>query len=128
MKIVFWVFAAVILLITVDFVMTNGQPVQFGSWFLPWQIEIPAGLAVLLALSLGLLIGGFITWIAGGRARRRARTAERQIQSLQRELTTLLQRIEHAERDAIAIGLPEPKHDDTAKGSADRAAASSGRG
>lgn len=128
MKIFFWIFAAVILLITVDFVMTNGEPVQFGSWFLPWQMEIPAGLAVLLALSAGLLIGGFMTWIAGGRSRRRARVAERKIDSLQRELTTLLQRIEGAERDAIAVGLPRPEPDKSEAAAADRAAASGGRG
>jgi uncharacterized integral membrane protein len=109
MKIVFWVIVAVILVITIDFVMTNGQPVQFGSWFLPWQTEIPAGLAVLLALAFGLLIGGFMAWMAGHQARRRARAAEREVEHLHRELSTLVQRTEHAERDAIAVALPEPE-------------------
>lgn len=108
MKIVFWVIVVVILVITIDFVMTNGQPVQFGSWFLPWQTEIPAGLAVLLALALGLLIGGFMAWTAGHQARRRARAAEREVEHLHRELSTLVRRTEHAERDAIAVVLPEP--------------------
>ena len=108
MKIVFWIFSVVIVIFTIDFVMTNGQPVTFGSWLLPWQAEIPAGLAVLCALSLGLVVGGFLTWSTAGRARRRARSAERRVEALERELGSLARRAESAEREAIGIALPPP--------------------
>lgn len=108
MRLIFWIVVVLFVVITIDFVMTNGQPVQFGSWFLPWKFEIPSGLAVLLAVALGLLIGGFLAWTAGGRARRRARQAERKVGTLERELNALLQRVEGVERDAIAVALPEP--------------------
>ena len=125
MKFVFWVLAVLFLIVTIDFVMSNGQTVQFGSWLLPWKADIPAGLAVLLALAAGLLIGGFMAWSSGGRVRRRARMAEREVESLQRELSALLRRAEQSERDAIATALPEPKandHEDTS----DRPNASAG--
>ena len=118
MKIVFWIFSAVVVIFTIDFVMTNAQPVQFASWLLPWQAEIPAGLAVLCALSLGLVLGGLLAWSSGGRARRRARSAERRVESLERELGSLARRAESAEREAIGMALPSP-----AAGGTDTAAA-----
>jgi uncharacterized integral membrane protein len=108
MKIVFWIFSLIVVIFTIDFVMSNGQPVLFGSWLLPWQAEIPAGLAVLCALSLGLVIGGFLSWSSGSRARRRARSAERRIETLERELGSLARRAESAEREAIGMALPPP--------------------
>lgn len=108
MRLIFWIVVVLFVVITIDFVMTNGQPVQFGSWFLPWKFGVPSGLAVLLAVALGLLIGGFLAWSAGGKARRRARQAERKVGALERELNALLQRVEGVERDAIAVALPEP--------------------
>jgi uncharacterized integral membrane protein len=108
MKIVFWIFTFIVVIFTIDFVMTNGQPVIFGSWLLPWQAEMPVGLAVLCALALGLVIGGLLTWSTGGRARRRARIAERRVESLERELGGLVRRAESAEREAIMTALPRP--------------------
>lgn len=108
MKVVFGIFSVIIVIFTIDFVMSNGQPVAFGSWLLPWQAEIPAGLAVLCALALGLLVGGFLTWGSGSRARRRARHAERRVEALERELGNLARRAEAAEREAITMALPPP--------------------
>ena len=125
MKFVFWVLAVLFLIVTIDFVMSNGQIVQFSSWLLPWTADIPAGLAVLLALAAGLLIGGFMAWTSGSRVRRRARMAEREVESLQRELSALLRRAEQSERDAVATALPQPQagdHEDTT----DRPSASAG--
>jgi uncharacterized integral membrane protein len=108
MKIVFWIFSFIIVIFTIDFVMTNGQPVTLASWLLPWQANVPAGLAVLCALVLGLLVGGLLAGSSGGRARRRARLAERRVEALERELGNLVRRAESAEREAITIALPAP--------------------
>jgi uncharacterized integral membrane protein len=108
MKIVFWIFSLIVVIFTIDFVMTNNQPVTFGSWLLPWRAALPVGLAVLGAFALGLVIGGLLTWSTGGRARRRARLAERRVESLERELSGLVRRAESAEREAITTALPQP--------------------
>ena len=125
MKFVFWVLAVLFLIVTIDFVMSNGQIVQFSSWLLPWTADVPAGLAVLLALAAGLLIGGFMAWTSGGRVRRRARMAEREVESLQRELSAHLRRAQQSERDAIATALPEPQTSDHEE-KTDRPSASTG--
>jgi uncharacterized integral membrane protein len=108
MKIVFWVFSVLAVVFTIDFVMTNGQSVVFGSWLFPWRIDLPVGLAVLCALAAGLVIGGFFSWGSGSRARRRARIAERRVDALERELGSLVRRAEEAEREAITVALPGP--------------------
>ena len=108
MKIIFWIFTLIVVIFTIDFVMTNNQAVTFGSWLLPWRAELPVGLAVLGAFALGLVIGGLLTWSTGGRARRRARLAERRVESLERELSGLVRRAESAEREAITTALPQP--------------------
>lgn len=127
MKIVFWFVAIVAVVLTIDFVMTNGQLVTFASWLLPWQIDVPAGLAVLCALVAGLVVGGLLSWSSGGRARRRARAAERRIETLERELGSLARRAEDAERDAIAVSLPAPAPPETPAGGTARAAAGAER-
>jgi len=108
MKIVFWIFAFVAVVFTIDFVMTNGQPVAFGSWLLPWQITMPIGLTVLCAFVAGLIVGGVLSWSTSGRMRRRARAAERRVEILERELGGLVRRAEDAEREAMTVALPRP--------------------
>jgi len=129
MKIVFWIFAVVAVVFTIDFVMTNGQSVMFASWLFPWQAEAPVGLAVLCALAVGLVIGGFLSWGASVRARRRARVAERRVEALERELGNLVRRAEDAEREAITVALPRPATPGAAETATDgpRAAAGAGR-
>lgn len=126
MKIVFWIFAILAVIFTVDFVMSNGQSVTLASWILPWKAEVPVGFAVLCALAVGLVVGGFLSWGSGNRARRRARAAERRAETLERELSSIARRAEEAEREAITVALPEPgKANGTPK--EDAPAADSGR-
>ncbi len=108
MKLFYWLFALIVVIFTVDFVMTNGTVLSFGSWFLPWRAELPVGLVVLLALAIGLLAGGLISWASGTGARRRARIAERRAESLQQELDALVRRADAAEREAATYALPQP--------------------
>lgn len=128
MKVVFWIFAFIAVVFTIDFVMTNGQPVPFGSWLLPWQVEMPVGLTVLCAFVIGLVIGGLLAWSGGGRMRRRARAAERRAETLERELGGLVRRAEDAEREAITMALPSPEQGaDRPSADTTQAAAGAGR-
>ncbi len=108
MKILFWVFAFTIVVLTVDLVMTNNQMVTFESWLLSWRTELPLGLTVLLGLALGILIGGLVSWFGSGRAWWRARGARKKVETLELELSGLARRAESAEREAINTALPGP--------------------
>lgn len=129
MKLIYWLFALIVVIFTIDFVMTNGTVLSFGSWFLPWRAELPVGLVVLLALAIGLLAGGLISWASGAGARRRARLAERRAEKLQQELDALARRTDEAEREAAAYALPPPDAERATDGGAGPdAAAAAGRG
>lgn len=108
MKIVFWIFAFAIVVLTIDLVMTNNQMVSFESWLLSWRTELPLGLTVLLGLATGIFIGGLVSWFGSGRAWWRARGARKKVESLEQELTGLARRAETAERDAIGTALTGP--------------------
>ena len=128
MKFFYWLFALIIVIFTIDFVMTNETVLSFGSWFLPWRTELPVGLVVLLALAVGLLIGGLISWASGTGARRRARIAERRAEALQQELDALAQRADEAEREAATYALPKPDSESASAPAGSDATAASGRG
>lgn len=129
MKLIYWLFALIIVIFTIDFVMTNAAVMSFGSWFLPWRADLPVGLVVLLALAIGLFVGGLISWTSGSAARRRARVAERRADALQQELDALARRTDEAEREAAAYALPRPEGEQkTAGDTASEAAAATGRG
>jgi uncharacterized integral membrane protein len=108
MKILFWVFAFAIVILTIDLVMTNNQTVTFESWLLSWRTELPLGLTVLLGLATGIFIGGLVSWFGSGRAWWRARGARKKVETLEQELTGLARRAESAEREAISTALPAP--------------------
>lgn len=109
MKLIFWLIALVSVILTVDFVMSNDRRAELSLWLFPWSIELPLGLAVLLAFAGGMLFGGFMSWLSGSRARFRARSAERRIGAMEREMSGLARRAASAEREAAAsTALPQP--------------------
>jgi uncharacterized integral membrane protein len=128
MKFFYWLFALILVVFTIDFVMTNSTVLSFGSWFLPWQADLPVGLVVLLALAIGLFIGGLISWASGAGARRRARLAERRAEKLQQEFDAIARRTDEAEREAAAYALPRPDAGAAAGGGDSGDATATGRG
>jgi lipopolysaccharide assembly protein A len=87
MRLIHWIVtlpAAIILLI---FAVSNRAAVTVAFWPLPAKLDAPLYLVVLLAMLAGFLIGEFVAWINGARARRLARERARRIEALEHELT-----------------------------------------
>lgn len=59
------------------FAAANRAPVAADLWPLPWTVEAPLYLFVLLALLVGFLAGAAIAWASSLAARRRIRLAAR---------------------------------------------------
>jgi len=99
MRLLFWIFVLIVALVLALFAVSNRATVALGLWPAPFLVEIPLYVAVLAALALGFLIGGFAAWIAGRRWRREARRHARRIASLEGELrATQAQLVGPAER------------------------------
>ena len=97
MKLLYWLIAAPLMVLAVLFAVSNRESVDLALWPLPWVVEPPVYAIVLGALALGVVVGAAVAWIGGGRARGRARSAERKVQEQQRDVEALEKRIEEAE-------------------------------
>jgi uncharacterized integral membrane protein len=71
-RVTFMVFALMLLLLILAFVLENQQGVSllFLGWSLP---QVPLSVAVILALLVGMLIGPFLTFLFGHAKRQRQR-------------------------------------------------------
>jgi uncharacterized integral membrane protein len=84
-KLVHWIVTLPAAVVAVIFAVSNRDAVTVSFWPLP-SVDAPLYLVALLAVLLGFLIGEFVAWVNGGRARRLARERARRIAALEREL------------------------------------------
>ena len=82
------------------FAVANRQDMRLELWPLPWAVDLPAYLAVLGSLVVGMALGAAAMWLSGHGVRRRAREQRRRADSLERQLQTA--------RQAAAVDLIEP--------------------
>jgi len=75
--------------LVVLFAVSNRTAVEAQLFPLPFSIQAPLYLYVLLALILGLLTGSAVTWIYGHNARAAARRESKRAARLEKELIEL---------------------------------------
>lgn len=69
------------------FAVSNRQLVQLHFWPLPESLEVPVYAVGLITMLTGFLIGGVVAWFGALEARQRARTAERELRTLEARLS-----------------------------------------
>lgn len=69
------------------FAIANRDVVVLRLDPVPLDVDAPLYLVIIVALVLGLIIGAFAAWIAGGRDRRALRKTRRDLERLSREMT-----------------------------------------
>ena len=84
--------------LVVLFSITNREPVALDLWPLPLGIDVPIYAVVIATAVIGFIAGGIVAWFSGGRARRRARQASRRAHNLEKDLSTLNERIDDLEK------------------------------
>jgi len=84
-----WLIGLPLALLLAMFAVANRQPLALELWPLPWSIEVPAYLAVLGALGLGLVVGAAAAGLSCLGVRRRAAQEKRRADSLARQLEAL---------------------------------------
>ena len=87
MRAAFWLFVVIIAAALALFAVSNRESVTLGLWPLPFLVELPLYLLVLVVLLFGFLFGELAAWIAGRRRRREVRRSRRLIAALERELS-----------------------------------------
>jgi uncharacterized integral membrane protein len=94
MRVVHWVAALVAAALAIPFAVSNREPVSLGFWPLPFVVDLPLYLLVLVLLLVGFAVGAVVTWIAGGRVRRESRRRRQRVEALERQLAAARSRLE----------------------------------
>ncbi len=92
--------------VVILFAVSNRTPVTLDFWPLPFFLPTPLYLVVLAAAFLGFIFGGLVAWISAGSARGRARREKRRASNLEKDLTTLQEKIgalEDKRKDGAAV-------------------------
>lgn len=79
--------AAPFLLLLVLFALSNTGPVALGLWPTGLVLRLPLSLAVLAGMALAFLAGALLVWGETLRQRRRARRAEARVRLLEAQLS-----------------------------------------
>ncbi len=110
MRLLSWLIALPFAAAAIVFAVSNLHPVHLELWPLPFALDLPVYIAVLGPLALGMIAGGFIVWLAGGRHRRLARQNRRRAEQLERQLEALRQPVPQPTPSAVVPGtaLPQP--------------------
>ena len=106
MRFVTWIITLPIALVAVLFAISNRDVVTFALWPLPFTLEAPIYLATLLALVVGFLAGGLITWSGQGVHRRNARRRAERVGYLERELKEAQAHAAAAEKRLAEMSRP----------------------
>jgi uncharacterized integral membrane protein len=86
MKILTWIILPLLTLLLAVFAVANREVVPISADPFPFTVEMPLFIVVFIALFIGLLAGGFLTWWRQGRWRKTARENRREVGRLNQQL------------------------------------------
>lgn len=95
------------------FALANRVPVvvsldPFSPGEPAWSIQLPLFLVIILAVMLGVIVGGFADWLRQGRYRREARYGRSEVRRLEQEAEVLrrARTAENANQQSDALPVP----------------------
>lgn len=88
-----WIIMVPVALAVISFAVNNRAAVEVDLWPVPYTVAAPMFAVVLASLVGGVVVGGLIAWLSGGRARHRARANAKRAAAAEHELSTLRQRL-----------------------------------
>ena len=86
MRLFAWIVALPLAVLAAIFAVANRSEIRFDLWPLPFAVDLPAYLAVLGPLGVGLVLGLSLGWTAAIKARLRTGEQRRRAESLARQL------------------------------------------
>jgi uncharacterized integral membrane protein len=110
--VLYWIAVIPLFLVVIIFSVTNHATTELSLWpVLTEPVQFPVYGIALVALFLGFIWGGIVSWFQNGRSRRRVRDLHRQSEVEQREIALLrdrLARLQGGEQQATIPPLPTP--------------------
>ena len=110
-RVLYWIAVIPLFLVVIVFAVTNHGTAELSLWpVLTEPVPFPVYGIALIALFLGFVLGGIVSWFQNGRTRRRIRELQRRSETEQRDNAALrdrLARFEAAERQATIPPPPE---------------------
>lgn len=97
MHLVRWIVLVPFAAVVVSFAVSNLQSVTVRLLPLPFSLESPLYLLVLLVALLAFFVGALVLWASSVGARRRARRSEEQVARLEREVADLQRKLDVAQ-------------------------------
>ena len=108
-RLLYWIAVIPLFLVVIVFSVTNHATTELSLWpVLTEPVPFPVYGIALVALFLGFVWGGIVSWFQNGSSRRRVRDLQRQGEADQREIVLLrdrLARLQGGERQAT---IPPP--------------------
>lgn len=90
------------------FAVSNRQVVEMGLWPLPNTIQVQLFWVFLFGLSVGVILGGIGTWLAGWKKRRTARQMRNKAWALENQLKVMKEQQEAADAKAYQASRAVP--------------------
>ncbi len=105
LRLLFWVVALPLFVFVVVFAASNPTPITLDLW--PFtQVEVPLYSIALVGALMGLLLGTFIGWGQGSRARGRVRRLMHELEAERRELVSLREKVARLEATEQQATIP----------------------
>ena len=106
-RLLYWIAVIPLFLVVIVFSVTNHATTELSLWpVLTEPVPFPVYGIALVALFLGFVWGGIVSWFQNGRNRRRVRDLQRQSEADQREIVRLRDRLSPAGRRRAAGDHP----------------------
>ncbi len=80
-----WLILIPVAAVAIAFAVSNRTLAPLDLWPLPFVAQLPVFALVLGAAVVGFVFGGIMSWLSGGRTRRRARHAEARADRAERD-------------------------------------------
>ena len=108
-----WLFMIPAAAVVAAFSVSNRGPVTVDLDPLPFRYDLPLYAVVLGAVAVGFFWGGLSAWVSAGKTRRLARKRRFQLESAERELGHLREKVlkleeQAADRKVASAALPPP--------------------
>ncbi|MBX2830169.1 MAG: LapA family protein [Rhodospirillales bacterium] len=85
MRFLYWIIAIPLAVLIAVFSVSNRAAVTLSLWPLPYEIDLPLFLPIMVALLVGLGIGFAFEWLIQGKHRRAARRMDSELKRIKTE-------------------------------------------